>query len=131
MVFQGRSGLVRMASAAAVAASCLAAAACGSSASSGTGAASPSSTPDPLGNVTAAKVQQEVIADAEAAPGLKMDGTVTQTGGTYTINLAIEHDQGCEGTIAVGGNKGSFKLIIIGQTVYLNPDKQFWMANGG
>ena len=26
---------------------------------------------------------------------------------------------------------GSFKLILIGPTVYINPDKQFWTANAG
>jgi hypothetical protein len=128
-MFQVRPGVVRMASLTAVAASCLAAAACGSSGSSGA-AASPSSTPDPLASLTAAQVQQKALTDAEAAPSLTMNGTVTQSGQTYTIDLGIKHSQGCEGTIGVGA-EGSVKIIVIGQTVYINPDKQFWTSNAG
>lgn len=29
------------------------------------------------------------------------------------------------------GSQGTLKLIMIGKTLYLNPDKQFWAANGG
>jgi hypothetical protein len=129
MMFQVRPGVVRMASGAAVTASCLAAAACGSSGSSGA-AASPSSTPNPLASLTAAQVQQKALTDAEAASSLTMSGTVTQTGQTYTIDLGIKRSEGCEGTIGVG-TEGSVKIIEIGKTVYMNPDKQFWAANAG
>lgn len=128
-MFQVQPGVVRMASVAAVAASCLGAAACGSSGSSGA-AASPSSTPNPLASLTAAQVRQKAVADAEAAPSLTMNGTVAESGQTYTIDLGIKHSQGCEGTVGVG-TEGSVKIIVIGQTVYVNPDKQFWTSNAG
>jgi hypothetical protein len=127
-MFQGRPSFARMVSVATVAASCLAAAACGSSASSGT--ASPSSTADPLASMTAAKIQQQAIANAKAASSLTMAGIVTQSGQTYTIDLGIKHSQGCAGTVGIG-SQGSLKLVMVGQTVYLNPDKQFWTSNSG
>jgi hypothetical protein len=118
-----------MASVAAVTASCLGAAACGSSGSSGA-AASPSSTPNPLASLTAAQVQQKALTDAEAASTLTLNGTVSQSGQTYTIDLGIKRSQGCEGTIGVG-TEGSVKIMEIGQAVYINPDKQFWTSNAG
>jgi hypothetical protein len=127
----------------AVGASCLALAACSSAASSGgttsstgasgaTGAApSATSTADPLASLSATKVAAEVMADAKAASSLTLAGSITQTDGTgETVNLAIKPGQGCTGTIATMG-KGSFKLTKIGDTIYLDPDKQFWEANGG
>jgi hypothetical protein len=131
MIFQIRPDFVRMASVAAVAASCLAAAACGSSGSSSTSAAaSPSSTKNPLASLTGTQVLRDAVTNAENAPSLTMNGTVAQPSQTYTIDLGIKHGQGCAGTIGVGA-EGSLKLIVIGQTVYLNPDKQFWTVNAG
>src|SRR6201998_2478109 len=126
MIFQIRPDFVRMASIAAVAASCVAVAACGSSGSSSTSAAgSPSSTTDPLASMTGTQVLRAAITNAENAPSLTMNGTVIQPGQTYTIDLGIKHSQGCAGTIGVG-TEGSLKLIVIGQTVYLHPEQQFW-----
>src|ERR1700739_1696861 len=131
MIFQIRPDFVRMASIAAVAASCVAAAACGGSGGSSTSAAgSPSSTADPLASMTGTQVLREAVTNAENAPSLTMNGTVAQPGQVYTIDLGIKHGQGCAGTIGVGA-EGSLKLIVIGQTVYLNPDKPFWRANAG
>ena len=143
-MFQRRRDFVRLASVAA-GAGCLALAACGSAASSGgtsssTGAAnanatsaapSAASTVDPLASMGATQVAAEVVTDAKAASTLTLDGSITQTDGTgETVNLGIKPSQGCTGTIGTTG-KGSFKLTKIGSTIYLNPDKQFWLANGG
>ena len=108
-MFQGRPSFARMVSVVTVTASCLAAAACGSSASSGT--ARPSSTADPLASMTAAKIQQQAIANAEAASSLTMDGIVTQSGQTYTIDLGIKHSQGCAGTVGVGAQRSRAALM--------------------
>ena len=141
-MFQRRRAFVRMASVAA-GASCLALAACSSAASSGgapgstgasgaTGAApSATSTADPLASLSASSVGAEVVTDAKAASTLTLVGSITQSDGTgETVNLGIKPSQGCAGTIGTTG-KGSFKLTKIGDTIYLNPDKQFWEANGG
>lgn len=134
-MFQGRPGFVRVAAAVATGACCLAAVACGSSPSTTAGASasassSAGSTVDPLANLSAAKIKAEALADAEAASTLTIAGTVTQSGQTYTIDLAYKRGQGCAGTVGLG-SKGSIKLILIGKTIYMNPDKQFWTAYGG
>ena len=130
-MFQGRSGFVRTTLAAAAGASCLVLAACGGSTTSGGGAApSASSTVDPLASLTATQVSAKAVADAEAAPSLTFKGSVVQSGQPLTLDLAIKPGHGCTGTIDEG-SKGSLKLIVIGKTVYMNPDAAFWKANGG
>jgi hypothetical protein len=117
--------------AAAVASCCLAAAACGASASSaGAGSASPSQTADPLSGLTGNAINTKATADAEAAASVRMNGTVAESGQSYAIDLAIKRGQGCTGTIGLG-SKGSIKLIVIGATIYMKADSQFWTANAG
>jgi hypothetical protein len=110
-------------------ASCLALAACGSAASSG-GAASATSTADPLASLTAKQVAARVIADAKTVSSITLDGSISSSNGTETIHVAIKPGKGCAGTVGAGSH-GSFKLIMIGGTLYLNPDKKFWEAFGG
>jgi hypothetical protein len=131
MMFEGRPGFVRTTLVAAAGVGCLAATACGSSSTSSAGTApSASSTADPLAGLTAAKVQAETVADAKATSSLTMKGSLTQSNQSYTVNLAIKPGHGCTGTIGEG-SKGSFKLIVIGKAIYLNPDENFWKANAG
>jgi hypothetical protein len=130
-MFEGRPAFVRMTLVAAAGVSCLAAVACGSSTTSSGGAApSASSTADPLAGLTAAQVAAKTVADAKASSSLTLKGSLTQSGQSFTVNLAIKPGQGCTGTIGEG-SKGSFKLIVIGKTIYLNPDDAFWKANAG
>lgn len=131
-MFNVRTGRLRIGAAVAVAGvSCLAATACGGGTASSHGVApSASSTVDPLAGVSAAKVVAEVQADAEAAPSVTMAGTVTQNGQSDVIDLGIKRGQGCVGSIGLSG-EGTLKLILIGKTVYMNPDKQFWTASAG
>jgi hypothetical protein len=136
-MFFGQLSPVRLTAAAAAAASCLAAGACsGGAASSAATAAqastapSASSTPDPLASLTANKVATEAFANLKAAPSVTMDGTLAESGANYVIKLGLRPGHGCTGTIGTG-SQGSFKLIVIGKTVYFDPDDKFWTANGG
>jgi hypothetical protein len=118
---------------------CLAAVACSSGSSttvssggggSTTTAGSPTPSVDPLAALTADQVFTKAVADAKAAPSLKMVGTVNESGAVYTVNLGFKKGEGCTGTIAVSG-KGSFALTVIGTTAYLNPDAKFWKSYAG
>jgi hypothetical protein len=120
-------------------AGCLALSACGSSSSaasaagvtaSAAGAPSSASTADPLASLSAAKIEAEATVNTEAAATLTINGTVTQSGQTQTFDLGIKRGVGCAGTIGEG-SKGSFKLILVGSTVYINPDRKFWTASAG
>jgi hypothetical protein len=110
-------------------ASCLALAACGSAASSA-GTPSATTAADPPASLSAKQVAAKVIADADAASSLTLAGSITQSSGTETVDMAVKPGKGCSGTLGAAGH-GSFKLTKIGDTIYLNPDKQFWESNGG
>jgi len=130
-MFRVRSSRLRITAAVAVAVSCLAATACGgTSAASRSVAPSASSAPDPLAGLSASKVIAEADADAQSAPSVTLDGTGIEQGQRALIDIGIKRGEGCTGSVDLG-SKGGFKLIVIGKTVYLNPNKQFWQANAG
>ncbi len=140
MLAENRPGFPRLTALAAVAVSCLAAAACsGGSGTASTGAGgassvsatpSASSTGDPLASLTGKQIVTKAVANATAASSLTMAGTVNNSGETFSLSLGFKRGQGCAGTMTEG-SKGSFKLIVIGTTAYLNPDAKFWKSNAG
>lgn len=130
-MFHGRPGFARSAAIAAIGASSLAAAACGGpTASTLSAAPSASATADPLAHLTGYQVATQAIADLEAAKSLTIAGTVDQSGQATTVNLRLKPGKGCWGTV-VDGSVGAIKLVVIGSTVYFNPDDKFWKANAG
>jgi hypothetical protein len=130
-MFRGRLSFVRTAAVAAAGASCLAAAACGGiTASSLSAVPVASRTPDPLASLTAYKVAVEALADLKAASSLTMAGTATQSGTSVTVNLRLKPGHGCAGTVGEG-TEGLIKLVVIGTTVYFNPDTTFWKSTLG
>jgi hypothetical protein len=126
-MFHGRPGWMRTAAGAVVGASCLAATACGGLTAATLRA---SSVADPLAGQPGSKVMSEATANAEAAASLTINGTVTQSGKSITIDLGIKRGQGCAGTVGVSG-VGSMKLVLIGKTLYMKPDTEFWKSVAG
>jgi hypothetical protein len=130
-MFQGPPRLIRLAAIAAAGTSCLAAAACGGvTASSLRAVPAASATPDPLASLTGYKVATEAAANLKAASSLTMAGTATQSGQSVTLNLSLKPGQGCAGTVEEG-TEGTIKLVVIGTTVYFNPDATFWKSSMG
>ena len=121
-MLHGRPGLLRTAAGAVVGASCLAATACGGLTAATLRA---SSVADPLAGQAGSKVMAEATANAEAAASLTINGTVSQSGKGITIDLGIKRGQGCAGTVGISG-VGSMKLVVIGATLYMKPDAEFW-----
>ena len=101
-----------------------------SAAATAGGASSASGNPDPLAGLTGTQVATRALANLKAESSLTMTGTFSESGQSYTVNLGLEPAQGCTGTIGEG-SKGSFKLIVIGKTLYFNPDDTFWKSAGG
>lgn len=116
-----------MAAAAAAAAAYLGCLATGAQASTASGA---SNGRDPLAGQSATEVSIEALANLKAASSLTMAGTLYDSGTKFTLDLGLKPGHGCAGTLGMG-SKGSFKLVVIGKTVYFNPDKQFWESAGG
>jgi hypothetical protein len=132
-MFRRRPDFVRVASVTAVAASGLALGACGGAAGSPavTGAApSAASTVDPLAALTVDQLEAKAIADAQATSSVTVRATVLQSGATDTVDIAIKPGQGCTGTLGLASS-GSVKVTEVGSSLYLNPDNEYWTANGG
>ena len=116
--------------AAAAAMSLVALSACGSSSPSPSGGGSTPTVADPLAGLSGDQVVDKAVAELKAAPSFTMTGTVTDSGGTYNVNLSYKHGSGCKGTVAQPG-KGSFAMVVIGTTAWVKPDDAFWKANAG
>jgi hypothetical protein len=104
---------------------CLVVAACGSSGPRG-GAASA----DPLAGMSGQQIVAKAVDGLKAVPSFSMAGAVTDSSGTYNVNLSYKQGTGCKGTVAQPG-KGSFAMIVIGKTAWVKPDEAFWRANAG
>jgi hypothetical protein len=129
-------GLIALAAASVT---CLAVTACGSTGSGAGGATTaggahgpaPATTAaDPLAGLTGDQVVAKAVAELKAVPGFTMAGTVTDSSGTYNVNLSYKKGSGCQGTVAQPG-KGSFAMVVIGTTAWVKPDDAFWKANAG
>jgi hypothetical protein len=82
---------------------------------------------DPLSGTSANQAAQQAITNLKAAPTVTMDGTVSQGGTSYTIDLQTKTGTGCAGTVGEAG-KGSLALVVIGKTVWIKPDDTMWKA---
>lgn len=104
---------------AAVSGICLATAGCGSTSSA-----------DPLAGMSAKQVLDKAVSDLKSAPSADLSGTLNGPGGNVGLRLGFKHGKGCEGTVSEG-SKGSFALVVIGDTAWLKPDDTFWKAYAG
>jgi hypothetical protein len=102
----------------------LGAAGCGSSSSSTPGA---STSGGPLGALTARQIMTKAIADFEASSSVHVAGSQRTSGQTFTMDLTVGTN-GCTGTVGLGG-QGSVRLLRIGSTIWIKPDKQYWKSD--
>ncbi|GAA3770871.1 hypothetical protein ACFS5L_12535 [Streptomyces phyllanthi] len=58
----------------------------------------------------------------------RSEGTDTSTGQPTTVDLALDQDDNCTGTIEMGGDGGSAELIKRGEEVWLKPDETYWRS---
>jgi hypothetical protein len=95
----------------------------------GYGTASAATSSSPLSGLSADQIATKAVADLKAASTVHVTGDVSSSGQTYDLDLTLVRAQGCTGTMAVAGT-GSFKLIAIGNQVWIKPDQQFWQKEG-
>lgn len=125
---------MRIRNAAVIAAVPLAVAACSkvpstSSAGGGTSPSSPSSSADPLASLTADQIAAKAFADLKAASSVHVAGTFIESGSTMSISLTLAKSR-CAGTLSEHG-QGSFRIIMIGKSIWIKPDSKFWTSAGG
>ena len=103
--------------------------ACGTTGSSQPGqGVSTTPSADPLAGLTADQIAAKAVANLKAATSVHYAGSVTDSGGSYSVDLTAGITN-CAGTFGITG-KGSFALLKIGQTLWIKPDDQFWTSEG-
>lgn len=105
------------------------AAACGSGGTAGS-AASASASADPLAALSAGQIFNRAVRDLRTANAVHVTGNVVDSGQHIGLDLTLVGGTGCTGTMTMRG-KGSFRLILIGKTVWIKPDRKFWKTSGG
>ncbi|MET9452410.1 hypothetical protein [Streptomyces cinerochromogenes] len=110
-----------------VAASC-ALAVTGAMVLSGCGGDDPDAGTNGVGKLPAAKIQAKTRAAADAAPAVRLSGTVVTSGRTYRLDMQLKADGG---TGSVTSEGATFKLLRIGRELYLKADADFWNHTDG
>jgi hypothetical protein len=96
----------------------------------GYGTASASTAPGPLSGLSADQIASQAIANLKTARTVRIAGDVSDSGETYDLNLGLVRNVGCAGAMTQVGT-GSFKLVAIGNRVWIKPDRQFWEKAAG
>ncbi|WP_030346205.1 hypothetical protein [Streptomyces sp. NRRL S-1022] len=96
---------------------------------SGCGGDDPDAGTNGVGKLPPAKIQAKTRAAADAAPAVRLSGTVVTSGRTYRLDMQLKADGGT-GSVTTQG--AAFRLLRIGRELYLKADAGFWShADGG
>lgn len=91
------------------------------------GAAACGAAPDPLANLSASAISARAVADTEAAASMHVAGQGTSGGQTMSFDLTVTGSKGCSGTVTES-KAGSFKLVVLGTSMWVAPGDEFYKA---
>ncbi|WP_037676249.1 hypothetical protein [Streptomyces griseus] len=98
----------------------------------GTGLTGCSEDPDAgtngVGKLPAAQIQSKTRAAADAAPAVRLSGSVVTSGRTYTLDMRLKADGGSGSVTSQGAE---FHLLRIGEELYLKASAEFWKHEDG
>lgn len=80
-----------------------------------------------VGKLAPDRIQAKTRAAADAAPALRLSGTVVTSGRTYKLDMRLKADGG---TGSVTSEGATFGLLRVGQQLYLKADADFWSHGG-
>jgi hypothetical protein len=81
-----------------------------------------------VGKLPADRIQAKTRAAADAASAVRLSGTVVTSGRTYRLDMRLKADGG---TGSVTSNGATFKLLRVGEQLYLKADAGFWNQADG
>ncbi|MEU6677523.1 hypothetical protein [Streptomyces sp. NPDC046925] len=84
-----------------------------------------------MGKLSAAKIQSKTRAAADAAPAVRLSGTLVSKGHTYKLDMRLK-EEGGTGSVTSKGE--TFQLLRVGKHLFLKADSAFWTheeAKGG
>ncbi|MFJ8788835.1 hypothetical protein [Streptomyces sp. NPDC102462] len=76
-----------------------------------------------VGKLPAAKIQSQTRAAADSASAVRLSGTVVTSGSTYKLDMRLKADGG---TGSVTSEGATFRLLRVGEQLYLKADADFW-----
>ncbi|MEU6506774.1 hypothetical protein [Streptomyces sp. NPDC046942] len=94
----------------------------------GCGGDDPDAGTNGVGKLPADQIQAKTRAAADAAPAVRLAGSVVTSGRTYQLDMRLKADGG---TGSVTSQGATFQLLRVGQQLYLKADSDFWNHAGG
>jgi hypothetical protein len=76
-----------------------------------------------VGKLSPAKIQSRTRTAAQSSAAVRLSGTVVTSGRTYTLDMRLKPDGGTGSVTAKGA---TFRLLRIGEQLYLKADADFW-----
>ncbi|MFF4041583.1 hypothetical protein [Streptomyces sp. NPDC001816] len=80
-----------------------------------------------VGKLSPDQIQTKTRAAADAAPAVRLSGTVVTSGRTYKLDMRLKADGG---TGSVTSQGATFGLLRVGKQLYLKADADFWSHGG-
>lgn len=80
-------------------------------------------------DTSAKQVEKDVKAAMADVKSVHIAGDITQEGTKLSLDLSLNTDGDCEGTLGLG-TMGEFEMISTGGKSYVKPDAAFWKASG-
>ncbi|QEV20073.1 hypothetical protein CP975_23375 [Streptomyces alboniger] len=81
-----------------------------------------------VGKLSAPKIQSKSSKVAQAASAVRLSGTVVSKGHTYTLDMRLKGEGG-EGSVTSKGQ--TFRLLRVGEQLFLKADSEFWTHERG
>ncbi|MGW3497858.1 hypothetical protein [Streptomyces sp. NPDC001020] len=81
-----------------------------------------------VGKLSADKIQSRTRAAAKSVSAVRLSGTVVGNGGTYTLDMRLKDDGG---TGSVTSKSGTFRLLRVGEHLFLKADAAYWNHEDG
>ncbi|MCH0556043.1 hypothetical protein [Streptomyces sp. MUM 16J] len=94
----------------------------------GCGGDDPDAGTNGVGRLPADKIQAQTRAAADAAPAVRLSGTVVTSGRTYTLDMRLK---AAGGTGSVTSRGTTFRLLRVGKQLYLKAGADFWNHTDG
>ncbi|MFD9908621.1 hypothetical protein [Streptomyces sp. NPDC059063] len=94
----------------------------------GGGGEDPDAGTNGVGKLSATKIQSRTVQAAKAAPAVRLSGTVVSKGATYKLDMRLKDDGGT-GSVTAKGE--TFRLLRVGENLYLKADSGFWTRDAG
>lgn len=82
---------------------------------------------DDFASRSAPAIQEAAIADMGEVSSLSLEGTFTNDGQELAVDLALDDEGSCQGTLGVGD--GTAQFISDGGTTWIKADAAFWESN--